>query len=155
VARETRLPVEELGLDMAYRLRSGVELLIVRGPDGVLRHHYAAPHGGVNIRGPYIPWLNDEQRECFLRNGLVEEIDESELPKAEPRADAEPEPVPNGDVVGECIRDLDRLGVPEDAGAPTARAALRGNGVSYANDVIRVAIKQRKERLFAVPDSGG
>jgi hypothetical protein len=43
---------------MAYRLRPGVELVIVKGQDGLLRHHYAVPHGGVNVCGPYIPWLN-------------------------------------------------------------------------------------------------
>jgi cytochrome c oxidase cbb3-type subunit II len=54
------------------------------------------------------------------------------------------EPVENGDIVDECARSLDRLGVPDDAGAPTARAALREGGESYSNATIALAVRARK-----------
>lgn len=77
---------------------------------------------------------------------MVTEID------AEPVATPLPEPVgpePEAvdELVEECIRDLDRLGVQPDAGAPTARKALRESGRHYGNDTIASAVKARKSLL--------
>jgi hypothetical protein len=60
----------------------------------------------------------------------------------------------NPDIVDECAADLDRLEVAPDAGAPTARTALRDSGARYSNDVIAAAVRSRKQRVSAVPDSG-
>jgi cytochrome c oxidase cbb3-type subunit II len=49
-------------------------------------------------------------------------------------------------LVGECIDALDRSGVPSDAGAPTARKALRDAGCRFGNNVISAAVRERKMR---------
>ena len=150
---------------MPYRLK--VALLVVRDEHGKLWHHYQSPGPGAS-RGPYIPWLNDEQREHFLRKGLVEEIVdgaapvvEAAQPAAAPVAVAEPytapriaqgDVAPSPDVVNECIKALDGLRnadgpvVPTSAGAPTARVALREAGFSFSNEAISLAVKHRKMR---------
>jgi hypothetical protein len=60
---------------MAYRLRSGVELLIVKDQQGRLQYHYAAPgvNDGPTTHGQLIPWIGDEQRH-LIDLGLVEDI---------------------------------------------------------------------------------
>ncbi|BBZ09866.1 MULTISPECIES: hypothetical protein [Mycobacterium] len=69
---------------MPYRLAPHVPLLVVK--DEVGRNHHCYQHNtGV------IPYLNDQQREHFLRLGLVEEIDDKPQPaKAEQPDDGEP-----------------------------------------------------------------
>lgn len=137
------------------RYRVTAALVIAKDRSGLLRHWY---------KGELLDYLNDEQREHFLRMKLVEKITEADLaqsaspaPAQQPGASAiaafDVDPGVNAEVATECVRDLDRLNVLRDAGAPTARAALRDAGLRYANDVIRAAVKARKEHLAAVPDS--
>lgn len=130
---------------MAYRMSPTVPLLIAKDRHGKLWYHYQdGPHGIA--RGPVIPWLSDEQREHFLRNGLVEEIDD-DTPTAQPhRAHSDLVPDVNAEILDGCIRDLDRLGLPAEAGAPAARKTLRDAGLSYGNDTIAAAVRQRKTR---------
>jgi hypothetical protein len=61
---------------MAYRLKDGVPLVLVKQRNGAIAYHYAKGPVCPGAFGPVIPWLNDEQREHWLRLGLVEEIDE-------------------------------------------------------------------------------
>jgi hypothetical protein len=46
----------------------------------------------------------------------------------------------------ELAAELDRLGVPVDAGRPTAREALKAARVAARNDVVSAALKWRRER---------
>jgi len=122
-----------------YKMAPGVALLIVKDKQGKLWHHYAAGASGV-ARGPLIDWLGDDQRENWLRLGLVEEIDDAPATPPQP-------PRPHGtgaEIVDRCIGDLDRLGLPAGAGAPAARKALRDAGASYGNDTIAAALRERK-----------
>jgi hypothetical protein len=120
-----------------YRLASGVPLLVVRDRQGKLQYHYAAGGGGV-ARGPLIDWLGDDQRENWLRLGLVEQIDDEPAePPQPPRHEA-------AEAIDRCLDDLDRLGLPAEAGAPAARKALRDNGARYGNDAIAAALRERK-----------
>jgi cytochrome c oxidase cbb3-type subunit II len=69
-------------------------------------------------------------------------IQNSGLPAAPEPVDSTP--ALSQEVIAEAIRCLDRLGVPADAGAPTARAALREGGESYSNATIALAVRSRK-----------
>jgi hypothetical protein len=158
---------------MAYRMKQNVECLTVKDPAGIIFHHYQkGPYAGVHNRGPVIPWLNDEQREHFLRLGLVEEIADTagtiapgrvvvSPPAVQPAPetddadaldedDALDETVPDSGMVAECIATLDRLYVPATAGAPAARTALRGNDYKYGNAIIAAAVRSRKLSATAV-----
>jgi hypothetical protein len=88
---------------MPYRIKPGVPLVIAKDRDGKLHHYYNQPIGGSILYGSCIPWLNAEQRDHFLRIGLVEEIEE----ELEART-------------SECVEAMRRLGLPLDTGAPTA-----------------------------------
>lgn len=57
---------------MPYRLKPNVPLALIKDREGRLNYHYA--HNAV------IPWISDEQLEHLLRNGIVEEVDESFQP---------------------------------------------------------------------------
>ncbi|ORV61583.1 hypothetical protein AWC03_09825 [Mycobacterium europaeum] len=107
-------------------------MVIPKDREGRLHHRY---------KGELLDYLNDEQRERFLRMGLVEEINDTQTAPA-------PTDVPghNTDLVDECIAALDRLGVAPDAGAPTCRTALRDRGQSWGNDTIAAAVRERKAR---------
>jgi cytochrome c oxidase cbb3-type subunit II len=121
-------------------------LVYVASHDGKLRQAY---------RGSCLDWLNDEQSAHLLKMGLVERIPDAEQPAI--AADA-PQTVGlevdkdeldvaddvNTDIVEECLADLDRIGVQSDAGAPTARKALRESGRHYGNDTIALAVRARK-----------
>jgi hypothetical protein len=61
---------------MPFRLTPNTQLVLAKDPQGHIRYHYR--------HNPVIPWLNDEQRENLLRNGLVEEIDAPTAPEASP-----------------------------------------------------------------------
>ncbi|WP_082279817.1 hypothetical protein [Mycobacterium colombiense] len=101
--------------------------------------------------GPIIPWLSDEQREQFLREGLVEEIADDEEPTAPDDSDATATTVDN------CIAALDRLNVASDAGRPSCQETLREAGFRFGNGIIAASVKRRKERtvdaVLTVPDS--
>jgi hypothetical protein len=114
-------------------------LVIAKDQTGRLHHIYC---------GDWIPWLNDERRGHFLRVGLVEEIEEDQsaaVVELHP-APAATDVAANPNRIGECIDALDRSGVPSDAGAPTARKALRDAGCRFRNDVIAAAVRERKMR---------
>jgi hypothetical protein len=106
------------------------------------------PDSGAH-RGPYIPFLDDEQRPHFLRHNLVIEIDEAEAPVVESRHPEPASPSENGavpELVEECIKKLDGADVASDAGAPRCRTALRERRISFSNETIAQAVKQRKLR---------
>lgn len=56
---------------MPYRVKA--PLVPAKDQDGRIHHYYS---------GAVIRWLNDQQRESFLRNNLVEEVDAA--PAADP-----------------------------------------------------------------------
>jgi cytochrome c oxidase cbb3-type subunit II len=126
-----------------YRL-TGAEALYVTGPDGQQQMHIRdasvaeATHGA---QGPIIPWLSADQ--ASLLQGFVEKIGAAPAPAALPSAVPESDSI-SQEAVDECQRALDRLGVPVDAGAPTARAALREAGESCSNATIALAVRSRK-----------
>jgi hypothetical protein len=129
---------------MPYKLSPQVPLVVAKDQQGKNHHHYQGGFGANS--GPYIEWLNDEQRQHFLRHKLVIEIDgpeaSVEVPRPELRADNGAVP----ELIDECIRKLDEADVPSDAGAPTCRTALRDKGIAFGNDTIAVAVRQRKMR---------
>lgn len=130
---------------MKYRLKPDVQLVLVWDRDGKLNYHYqAAVH---TDKGPLIPWLSDEQREQFLSEGLVEEIPDSEEPSVAGESEAASGAVDN------CVAALDRLNVASDAGAPSCRDALREADFRFSNGTIAAAVKRRKQRPVAIPDS--
>lgn len=128
-------------------------LIIAKGCDARLRHCY---------QGDVLDWLDDEQRDHFLRMGLVARINAAPQDAIAAAAhapvpnDAPAEPVdldegtldaPAADsgAVDECVGTLACLQVPTTSGAPAARAALRGNGFRFSNAVVAAAVKHRKE----------
>ncbi|WP_260737024.1 hypothetical protein [Mycobacterium sp. SMC-2] len=119
------------------RYRVTCALVIPKDRDGRLHHRY---------KGELLDYLNDEQRERFLRMGLVEEINDNQVPLTQTAPAPTDVPGPNTDLVDECIAALDRLGVAPDAGAPTCRTALRDRGQSWGNDTIAAAVRERKAR---------
>jgi hypothetical protein len=152
---------------MAYRVLASV--VVVKGRDGRLRHHYSTPTRAAG--GPIIPWLNPEQRAHFLRHKLVEELaddDPASVPAPPAPPDAQWPPIDDDDectapavdgtcvpddLVAECIKALDELRdadgplVPSSAGAPTCRKALREQAkVAFSNEVIAAAVRYRKMR---------
>ena len=124
-----------------YRVKAA--LVCAKGQDGLRQHCY---------KGDLLDWLNDEERTHYLRKGLVVDVAEADLAQGDSSmAPTYPQgvggagaPDVNEDVVDECIASLDRLGVAPDAGAPTARTALREGGERYGNDVIAAAVRARK-----------
>jgi hypothetical protein len=124
---------------MAYQLIAPLVLVKLPRREGgeTIVYHYLATN-------PYIPWLNDQQREQFLKEGLVEEI---------PEIESAVEAIDGLDPITDCIAALDQLDVPTAAGAPKARDALRGAGHRFSNDVIAAAVKARKSPRPIVPDS--
>jgi cytochrome c oxidase cbb3-type subunit 2 len=125
---------------VTYRMRPHVQLLLVRvpgvGDDYRIDYHYQS--GPVGGNGPVIPWLSDVQREQFLAEGLVEEIDDE---AALPGDDGESAMT----AVDNCVAALERLNVPADAGAPACRTALRDAGFRFGNDVVAAAVRSRKQ----------
>lgn len=126
-------------------------LVVAASVDGRLHHCY----GGDTLDG-----LNDEQREHFLRLGLVEEIHEAPAAPAEPvDLDADEDTLdaaaPDSDAVLECVGTLARLQVPTTSGAPACRTALRGNDFRYSNAVVAAAVKRRKGLSGTATDADG
>jgi cytochrome c oxidase cbb3-type subunit 2 len=132
-----------------YRLNPAWQVALVKNQAGHVDYHYQAlvPNG----KGPMIPWLNEQQREQFLAEGVVEEIAAPVSvvvadPPAEPTADS------SDHLVAQCIAKLDEIRddtgqpVPSSAGRPTCEKALRGAGFAFSNEVISAAVKQRKYR---------
>jgi cytochrome c oxidase cbb3-type subunit 2 len=161
-----------------YRLTERADAIWITDSDGSQYLHIrdrAVAEATPTARGPEIEWLSEQQASTFLLQGYVEVIggaapvqpEAAELAATVPaglewaagvvdadglplgaviaaRGEEPVEPVENGDIVDECARSLDRLGVPDDAGAPTARAALREGGESYSNATIALAVRARK-----------
>jgi len=122
---------------VSYRVTAA--LVVAKDQLGFNRHCYF---------GATILWLNDEQRAHFLRKGLVVEIEEVDGTQA-PVELSRPEPAENGavpELVDDCIKKLDEADVASDAGAPTCRTALREKRISFSNETIAQAVKQRKSR---------
>jgi cytochrome c oxidase cbb3-type subunit II len=137
-----------------YRLKAPYQCVLVKNRDGGVDYHYLC---GIE-KGQIIPWLNDVQREMFLREGVVEEILDpapaqasgvgishtSAEPEPSPLPELPPDPIANGDQIAECITALDGIPVPTTAGRPTCEHALRSAGFTFGNNVIAGAVKQRK-----------
>ena len=62
---------------------------------------------------------------------------------------------PDAGRVRECVEALDRLGVPLDAGAPTAREALRTADYRFGNDTIAAAVKAPRTAAKTCPGQSG
>jgi hypothetical protein len=107
------------------RFRVVAPLVIAKDLEGRLHHAY---------RGSRLGWLGDEQTLHFLRNGLVERMEDS----------ADPPKLPAAETIGNCMAALDRLGVDPKAGAPTARSALRDADHKFSNETVAAAVKERK-----------
>jgi hypothetical protein len=129
--------------------------------------------------GSYLDWLSEPQAKHFLSHSLVERVPEAEQASIDPAkpvltgddarhaipaADAPVGPVdeieaddqtvaavPDSGAVESCIEELKRLRVPATAGAPAARAALRGSGLRVGNSVVAQAVKKRKQLSDAAP----
>lgn len=125
-----------------YRLRSDVPLVIVRTPAGTLRYHYSCPT--LNSFGPIIESIDPAQAERLLRNGMIEQLSAAADSDDGPREVPVPDQVINSNRVKACIAALDNLGVPAEADAPTARAALRDAGHHAPNDLIATVVKIRQ-----------
>ncbi|MGF2944727.1 hypothetical protein [Mycobacterium sp. Lab-001] len=99
-------------------------LVVPKDQQGRLVHAY---------RGSLLGWLSDEQAAHFLRHNLVERIAEPDAPE-----------LPPSSVVGECVSAFAQLGVPLNAGRPTASKALRDNGRKFSNEAIAEAVRIRQ-----------
>lgn len=99
-------------------------LVIAKDQAGKLHHAY---------KGSMLAWLNDEQREHFLRKGLVEELPVDDAPE-----------MPSSDTVGNCVNALAGLGVHLKAGRPAAAKALRDAGHKFSNEAIAEACRIRQ-----------
>lgn len=126
-----------------YRLTGSAPLVIVRTKTGQLRHHYL--HPVHNTFGPIIESIDDAQGAYLLRVGMIERMDSPTADSDDgPRDVPAPDQVIHSDRVNAIVAALDNLGVPMEAGAPTARAALRDAGHSAPNDLIAAAVKLRR-----------
>jgi cytochrome c oxidase cbb3-type subunit II len=106
------------------RFRVTAPLVVARDLEGRLHHCY---------RGSLLGWLRDNEASHFLNKGLVERIDGAAVPK-----------LPATETITECVAALTQLGVPLNAGAPTARSALRSAAHKYSSEVVAAAVRQRK-----------
>jgi hypothetical protein len=132
--------------------------ILVKNRRGLVDHHYPELNA-------LIPWMSDEQAAQLLEYGAIERIHTAPTqPDTDTDADehqdatqAPREPDGGGitshpGVVEDCIRTLDQLRdeygpkVPNSAGRPTCATALREAGVTFANNVIAEAVRQRKGR---------
>ncbi|WP_136245913.1 hypothetical protein [Mycobacterium intracellulare] len=115
-----------MGISGEWRPRYRVicPLVIAKDQTGKLHHAY---------RGSLLAWLNAEQREHFLRLGLIEELDSDDAPT-----------MPSSDQVGNCVSALANLGVELKAGRPAAAKALRDAGHQFGNQIIAEAVKIRQ-----------
>lgn len=120
---------------MAYKIRPGVHLVCVKDHAGKVRYHYANPRPKSGDFGPVISSISPEQAAYLIRIGFIEPIDDVDTDIAQ---------LGGQDRVNDLIATLDSLGVTVDAGAPTAREALRDAGHAAPNDLIATAIKIRK-----------
>jgi cytochrome c oxidase cbb3-type subunit II len=129
-----------------YRLTQKTAALYVTDPAGRQNLHFHDPvvaESTEGARGPEIAWLSAAEAQLFLMQGFVEKVGDGPAPAEHEPVD-ESSPVLSQEGIDECVRSLDRLGVPDDAGAPTARAALREGGESYSNATIALAVRARK-----------
>jgi cytochrome c oxidase cbb3-type subunit 2 len=130
-----------------YRLTQKAAALYVTDPAGRQYLHFHNPvvaESTEGARGPEIDWLGAAEAQLFLMLGFVEKVGDGPAPAALPAQEPADSMVLSQEGIDECARSLDRLGVPDDAGAPTARAALREGGESYSNATIALAVKARK-----------
>jgi cytochrome c oxidase cbb3-type subunit 2 len=130
-----------------YRMTGRADALWVTDSDGKQHMHIFDPviagatHGA---NGPVIEWISADQAAAYLAQGYIEQIGAAPAPAALPAQEPVDSMVLSQEAIDECVRSLDRLGVPADAGAPTARAALREGGDSYSNATIALAVRARK-----------
>jgi cytochrome c oxidase cbb3-type subunit II len=130
-----------------YRMTGKAAAIYVADAAGRQYLHFHDPvvaESTEGARGPEIDWLSAAEAQLFLMLGFVEKVGApTPAPAAEP---VEMGTAAVGGNVDECLADLDRLNVPPDSGAPTCRAALRGAGLSYSNDLIAVVVRLRRSR---------
>jgi cytochrome c oxidase cbb3-type subunit 2 len=134
-----------------YRLTGKAPALYVKDPSGKEWFHVFDPVIAASTegaRGPEIDWLSAAQSSVFLLQGFVEQVGAEPAPAAQPAGEYEPVDDSSPDLsqegIDECVRSLDRLGVPADSGAPTCRLALREAGESHSNATIALAVRARK-----------
>jgi hypothetical protein len=129
-----------------YRLTEKASALYVTDPAGRQSLHFHDPvvaESTEGARGPEIDWLGAADAQLFLMLGFVEQTGAAPAPTpaAEP---VELSPDLSQEGIDECMRSLDRLGVPADSGSPTCRLALREAGESHSNATIALAVRARK-----------
>jgi cytochrome c oxidase cbb3-type subunit II len=131
-----------------YRMTGRCDALWVTDSDGKQNMHIFDPviagatHGA---NGPVIEWISAEQASTWLMQGFIEKVGDGPAPAALPAQEpVDSIQVVSQDGIDECVRSLDRLGVPADSGAPTCRQALREGGESYSNATIALAVRARK-----------
>jgi cytochrome c oxidase cbb3-type subunit 2 len=129
-----------------YRLTRKTAALYVTDPAGRQYLHFHDPvvaESTEGARGPEIDWLGAAEAQLFLMQGFVEKVGDGPAPAEHEPVD-ESSPVLSQEGIDECVRSLDRLGVPADSGAPTCRQALREAGESHSNATIALAVRARK-----------
>jgi hypothetical protein len=112
-------------------------LVLAKGQDGHTHHCY---------EGDVIRWLPDDQRDWWLAEGWIEEIDTAQVDAinlAEARRQKQADEA-EAERVGQCVDVLNEIELPLSAGAPQARAAIRERGHRFGNDTIASAVKQRR-----------
>lgn len=124
----TTNPAATANSETTMRLRTmpNVWLVRVADPNGKL-HEVLRPGALLPV---WALW-SDEQVRHLLDHGLCELVDDKGR-QADPGR------------VWECVSALITLNVPEDAGAPRARDALRSKGFRYSNATICEAVRIRK-----------
>jgi cytochrome c oxidase cbb3-type subunit II len=141
------LPQPAVPPSARYRVTQKAAALYVTDPAGRQYLHFHDPvvaESTEGARGPEIDWLGAAEAQLFLMQGFVEKVGDGPAPAALPAQEPADSMVLSQEAIDECVRSLDRLGVPDDAGAPTARAALREGGDSFSNATIALAVKARK-----------
>lgn len=128
---------------MAYLVKCA--LVTAKDRAGQIKYYYA----GMN---PVIGWMPEDQAEHLLNIGLIELLD-GDYEDTDPLRDQEAV-----NRIEECAGAMDRLDLPRDCGAPTAREALRADGQKFGNELIASAVKLRKATagpvlVGAVPDT--
>jgi hypothetical protein len=121
---------------MPYKVTS--HLVLARDQQGRVQHHY---------EGAIIEWLSDDQRDQWLADGLIEEIDQPQIDAVELAEEQHQLRVHEAEAerIRQCVDVLKELDVPLHNGRPAVRAALEARGHKFSNETIAGAIRERRE----------